>query len=92
MKNSWYLLLLLSFSGCQMNVRSGNASAVAGQGQSVYSESCSVEAVQTTFSSYVKCTCNGVEVRPVYDNATNTWICRPPTTQETPTYNYGYPR
>ncbi len=76
--------------GGSASASGGRATVFNGSGQSVYAESCSVEAVQTTFSSYVKCTCNGVEIQPVYDNATQTWICRLPTA--TPAYNHGYPR
>lgn len=91
MKKSWFLFLLTGLSGCYANVQSGHATAVAGPGQSVYAESCSVQAQQTVFTSSVRCNCNGVEVQPMHDSATNTWICRPPTTA-TPQYNYGYPR
>ncbi|MDQ7814330.1 MAG: hypothetical protein RDU25_00790 [Patescibacteria group bacterium] len=80
----------VSGPGGSAYAQSGNTSFAGGQGQSVYAYSCSVQAVQTMFSSSVRCICNGIEVQPVYDNATSTWICRPPTT--TPQYNYGYPR
>ena len=80
-----FFLVLTSLTGCVQSSSSSVSSAsghsqttVHLNGMTVRAVDCSVTTEQTLLSKRVVCTCNGVQVDPVHDDAHGDWLCQPP--------------